>query len=299
MTRFACPRCKTILEGVSGIATCTGCGQRLQVPAVAEGPAATPPGSPSSQAWPTSSEASPAAAPQVRMVMGRSHVFWDCNVCHGPVDIPVDLRQQSVRCPHCSQRIGVPALPAGALPPPPPPVLVPERETYPLSDPVPVAAPARRSRRDDDWERDRPRRRRRPREYDDDDDDFLTRPGPGAPDLPECMRKASSGLMCSLISLGCLFVALIIWIAGVAAGTRPDRQGILVFVIFIVVAIAFVLSLLGTVFSSRGLNPVNESNRGLATAGLVCGIIGLVISAIVGLFVMCIGLVIWSTMTRF
>ena len=103
MTRFACPRCKTILEGVSGIATCSGCGQRLQVPTVAAGPAAEPPSPPQSRA--PLSGAAPAVEPVVRMVMGRAHVFWDCNLCRGPVDIPVDLRQQSVRCPHCSQRI--------------------------------------------------------------------------------------------------------------------------------------------------------------------------------------------------
>jgi hypothetical protein len=112
------------------------------------------------------------------------------------------------------------------------------------------------------------------------------------------MRAASSGLMCSLISLGLLLLALVIAIAG-SAVHRPDRQGVVVFVIFIVVAVSFVLSLLGTIFSSRGLNPVNESNRGAATAGLVCGIIGLVISAIVGLFVMCIGLVMFSTTRAF
>jgi DNA-directed RNA polymerase subunit RPC12/RpoP len=293
MARFACPRCRTILENVSGIAVCPGCGQRLQVPSA-----------PLSEAVPAATAALPAgsgaAGPKIEQVMGRAHVFWHCEACGGQVDIPVDLRQQSVRCPHCSQRIGVPPLPAGAVPPAAP-ALVPERETYPLSEPPPSRAPAARSRRNDDWEPERPRRRRRPSyDYDDDDDDdFLRRRDRNAPDLPTCMRSASSGLMCSLISIGCLLLALVIWIVAIAARTGPDRQGILVFVIFIVIAVAFVLSLLGTIFSSRGLNPVNESNRGTATCGLVCGIIGLVISAIVGLFVMCVGLVIWSTMTRF
>jgi len=282
MTRFACPRCNTILENVSGIATCPGCGQRLQAPGGTDGGG-------------LSSSPEAAAEPQVRLVLGRAHVFWNCNVCRGPVDIPMDLRQQSVRCPHCSQRIGVPSVPAAALPPPPPAALLPQREAYPVSDPLPPPPRSVRSHRDDDWERDRPRRRRRPDYDNDDDDEFLRRRSAGAPDLHECMRKARSGLLCSLISLGCLFVALLIWIGGVAARIRPGREGILVFVIFIVVAVSFVLSLLGTVYSSRGLNPVNESNRGAATSGLVCGIIGLVISAIVGLFVMCVGLIFFAT----
>jgi DNA-directed RNA polymerase subunit RPC12/RpoP len=296
MTRFACPRCKTMLENVTGIAVCPGCGQRLQVPGAAATVAeARPP-----VAVPVfQSPPAPASTePQIRPVLGRSHVFWNCNLCRGPVDIPVDSKQQSVRCPHCSQRIAVPPVPASALPPPPPHALIPERDTYPVSDPAPPPTRVSRARRDDDWEPDRPRRRRLRRD-DYGDDDYLARSAAGAPDLPTVMRSASHGLACSLISLGLLFVALIIWIAGVAARTRPDRQGILVFMIFIVVAVSFVLSLLGTIFSSRGMNPVNESNRGAATGGLVCGIIGLVISAIVGLFVMCVGLVMFSTTPRF
>jgi DNA-directed RNA polymerase subunit RPC12/RpoP len=295
MSRFACPRCKTILENATGIAVCHGCGQRVQVPATTERAEVVPQTAAPAQAFQPPPEA---AAPQIRPVMGRSHVFWNCNLCRGPVDIPVDSRQQSVRCPHCSQRIAVPPVPASALPPPPPQALLPERATYPVADPSPPPAPVSRSRRDDDWEPDRPRRRRRRRDDDDDDDDFLAR-REDMPDLYTVRRAASQGLTCSLISLGLLFVALVIWIAGAAASNRPDRHGILVFVIFIVVAVSFVLSLLGTIFSSRGMNPVNESNRGMATGGLVCGIIGLVISAIVGLFVMCIGLFMFSTAQRF
>jgi hypothetical protein len=191
-------------------------------------------------------------------------------------------------------------VPAHLQPSPPPPVVMPrQEETYPLANPSPPV-PSSRSRRDRDWEpEERPRRRRRRAGYDDDDDDDDYIGRSTGLDLHACTRAANSGLTCSLISLGLMVVSFVIWAAVASAGPPPNRQGVLVFILFIAVAIAFVLSLLGTIYSSRGMNPINETNRGVATSGLVCGIIGLVISAIVGLFVLCIGLVVFSHLNRF
>jgi hypothetical protein len=47
--------------------------------------------------------------------------------------------------------------------------------------------------------------------------------------------------------------------------------------------VSFVLCLLGIVFGSRGMSHFNTDNRGVATGGLVCGIIGLILSSLFGL----------------
>jgi hypothetical protein len=227
--------------------------------------------------------ASTDGAVQIRILMGREHIFWNCPLCHNPVDTPLDLSQPSVRCPHCSQKIAVP-LPEGAA--------APRRSPPPLaSEPVPTDK-QRESRRPYYEDSGRPRRRR----FADFDDDY----GPSYRredyNRPAMERASTSGLTCSLIGLGLLLIVFLLTV--VNSNTFGGRREVLVFFILLVDLGSFVLSLLGTVFSNRGLSPANESNRNLAVGGLVCGIVGLVISSVVGLVFMCIGLSILSGPTR-
>ncbi len=290
MGRFSCPRCKAILELASGTqATCATCGQRLQLPVSSE----DAPAKKAAAAAPLlPTEAKSLDIPETRLVLGRMHVFWHCPTCHGPVDIPLDLRQHSVRCPSCRERIPVPAVAAVQ---PPLPSARPPAPAPPYRDPEPSHSRRSRRPREEDSERPRRRVRRANDDYDDDDDsDYRHRRSQPGPDQQTCARAASFGLTCSLISLGLIVLSTFVILVIQNAGMRPERQGILFVVSFIAVAIAFVMSLLGTIFSSRGMNPVNEINRGTATGGLVCGIIGLVISAIGGLIVSCAGFFFWA-----
>ncbi len=293
MIRFACPKCKTVLENEPGVKfSCPGCGQRLQAPLPPEnktvmGKLVDP--APAAASPPTAVPVDPVPVPvggdvQLRILMGREHVFWNCPLCQNPVDTPLDLRQPSVRCPHCSQKIAVPQ-PAGAgTSRPAPPPLEPEYVTRNQREsPGPYEEP------------DRPRRRRRFADYDD-DEDYAPSYRRGNYDIQALARASTSGLTCSLIGLGMLLIVFLLWV--VAEGPRRGRSEALVFFILLIDLGSFVLSLLGTIFSSRGLNPANDSNRGLAIGGLVCGIIGLVLSSIVGLVFMCIGLDVLSGFTR-
>lgn len=295
MIRFACPKCRTVLENEPGVKfSCPGCGQRLQAPMPAEnktvmGQLVDPAPAPVSP--PVAMPADPLPAPvggdvQVRILMGREHVFWNCPLCQSPVDTPLDLRQPSVRCPHCSQKIAVPQVEGARKAPAMPPPVEPE---YITADQHESPRPYE--------EADRPRRRKRFADYDDDEDYAPTYRRSGAFDIQALMRASASGLTCSLIGLGMLLIVFLLWV--VAAGSRTGRgEGALVFFILVADVGSFILSLLGTVFSSRGLNPANDANRGLAIGGLVCGIVGLVISSIIGLVFLCIGLALLSGPTR-
>ncbi len=67
------------------------------------------------------------------------------------------------------------------------------------------------------------------------------------------------------------------------------------FLISLVLALSsFMLSVMSIVYSNRGLDVSNNYNRGQATAGLVCGIITLVLSTLSGLFFTCVGIFFFS-----
>jgi hypothetical protein len=103
-----------------------------------------------------------------------------------------------------------------------------------------------------------------------------------------CIRSASSGLTCSLIGIGLMLLTLFLWVAAEGASWRGSGDALL-FLVVITTLASFVLGLLGVIFSSRGLNELNQHNRGSAVGGLVCGIICLVVTVIVGLAVLCVG----------
>ncbi len=314
--RFACPRCKSVVERADQEAgakfNCPGCGQRLQVPGSSN--KASTGGANWDWVGGAVGVAPMADAPvpadvQLRLVRGREHVTWPCPMCQAQVSVAVDLGQITVRCPQCTKRIDVPSVrgvPRGdagqqikaSLPQSAPaapalegPALEPE--VLPLSEP-PRRRPAAEERWDDDRYDDRPRRRRS--RYDDDSELGIRRytaaGRPGSED--ECARSSTTGFLCSIIGIALLFVAAILWMLMVAEGPRGGDSSPFVFLILFIGIISFVLGLIGVIFSGRGLDPINQRNRGIAVAGLVCGIIGMVVGLIGSVFLFCAGLVLMS-----
>lgn len=281
MIRFACLTCKAVLERPESEAgaklSCPACGQRLQVPA--HGAPQADPGrsvAPGDVPLPPGSLGAGRSGYQVRSVLGREHVFWDCPACQGSVDVAVGFRHSTVHCPHCSAKIAVPEAAASRAPVPPAPA--PPAFPPPSEPPVPLPVRPRYERADDF---DEPVRRRRADRYD-------RRERASRDEVDYCIRSATSGLTCSLIGLGLMLLNLFLWVA--AEGASWGGRDAILFLVVIVTLAGFVLGLLGVVFSARGLNDVNQYNRGSAVSGLVCGIICLVITVIVGVAVICVGL---------
>ena len=160
---------------------------------------------------------------------------------------------------------------------------------WPASGPpaLPSAAPAQSRRRDRDRDDD----------YDDEFSSIERHPSPRGRLSPEVSaRAASSGLVCSLVSLALLLVSFVLAVATFSNQHRRfgGENEPLVVIVLLVVLGSFALALLAIVFSSRGLDQSNTYNRGHATAGLVCGIISLVIGSLVGLFSFCMGMFVLS-----
>jgi hypothetical protein len=303
--RFACPRCKTVIERADHEAgakfSCTGCGQRLQVPGSVNKTA--PPGA-ANWDWVGGAvgvapvaDAPPPGDVQVRLVRGREHITWPCPLCHTQVSVALDLCMATVRCPQCTKRIDVPRAPESSAQ---------QFKTAPAPDVLPVVEPPRRFRGYDDDSRDgrredyrddyddRPRRRRSRYEDDDYEPRIRRYTASGRPaSEEECARSSTTGFLCAVIGIALLLVAAIIWVVMVAEGPRGQASP-LVFLILLIGIISFVLGLIGVVFSSRGLDPINQRNRGIAVAGLVCGILGMVVGLIGSIFFFCIGLVLMS-----
>jgi hypothetical protein len=213
---------------------------------------------------------------------------------------PVAAAGSELPCPNCGQRLQVPPapeqppqpeVPASApaeLPPPPPPSdwitanspSAAGSSTYPVAPPPPVAE------------------RRRRAEYEEDpyDDDFYDYPRPRRLSRSEqqfASRAAATGLTMALLGLGMLLVMFVLWL--VAMENRRGRDSQPIFVIMALVCIgAFALGLMGVIFSSRGLDQSNYANRGSAVAGLVIGIIDLVLGTIIGMLLLCAGTFLWT-----
>jgi hypothetical protein len=218
---------------------------------------------------------------QVRLVNGRDHLCWPCLLCQNEVQVPLAAAPTSMPCPHCKQRIAVPEpLPATpGVPPelPRPSIVPPAEDIYHYADPQsPVISRSTEGRR-----------RRR---YRQDDEDRLVRQS--GEDLETLMRASIVGMICSLAGLTLLLFAF--GLGAIAQSMWHRTEVALVWVAFFMVLGSFVLCLLGTIFGGRGMNPLNTENRGLAITGLTCGIVGMVLGAIAGLFLFCAGLL-WTT----
>jgi DNA-directed RNA polymerase subunit RPC12/RpoP len=267
MIRFACPRCKAVLEREPEAAgkemNCVTCGQRLVIPAaLVPQPSPVPPSVPPADRSPVKIEA----------ILGRDFVFWDCPHCHNPVDVPV-ASGAAVRCPDCGQRIAVPVVASRSTPAAPTPAVRPAAAKATRMSQAPVReAPTRagpRDRTEDERDVRFPRRR-----YNDVESRMAA-------------RGAIAGLSSSLASLGLLLLSFVLWILTIQAPRSRVRS--VLFIVFMIVSVSFILSFLGIIFGSRGTSPANETNRGMGVAALVCGIIALVLSSLVGMLVTCAG----------
>jgi predicted Ser/Thr protein kinase len=131
----------------------------------------------------------------------------------------------------------------------------------------------------------------RRRAYENEDEHFVLPPR----ESPESYTRAAvGGMLCSMGGLLLLVLAVIVGVFAEAGWRRSG--GSFVWVSLALVIVSFILCLLGTVFGSRGMNPANGENRGLAVTGLACGIVGMVLGTLAGLFFFCAGML--STVTR-
>ena len=224
-------------------------------------------------------------------------IRFACPRCKTVHERPENEAGSKFACPNCQQRLQVPLPPEnktmigslvapGRNPIAPPPAV--PREPRPVTT-IPVA--------NDAWDDEpvAPPRRSRRADYDDDFD--IARPSSRAGRgyaLEECTRAANVGFLCALVSLGLIFAAMIVWLVIVAEHPRSREMAPFVFLILAIGIASFVLGLIGTIFASRGLDPVNTHNRGLAIAGLICGILGMVIGLIGSAIFFCIGMVVLS-----
>jgi DNA-directed RNA polymerase subunit RPC12/RpoP len=278
MFRFSCPKCCRELEepesAAGSMMECPSCGVRLMVPLPP--PSKLPPGaimSESDVARPApASPAAPSPAAQktqVRTLNGKPHVCWPCIYCQTELASAVANVGLSVQCPTCNQQVPIPSPPTGTelaarYSPPPRPAYGGGRG--PDREPEPEPEPPGRSYR--------PPRLRRNRERF--EDDLIRQPGPHA-------RAANAGLTCGVFGLGLFLVLFFLFMSLVSHHpSRDSARGVAAVSLLIVLA-SFILSLLGVVFGARGMSPVNDYNRGMGIAGLVCGIVGLVLNCFCGL----------------
>ena len=242
-------------------------------------------------------------------------IRFACPRCKSVWQQPDSVAGTRFACPNCGQALQAPAPPEGKplpdtppdlpasvpsaiVPQPPPtmatPLFVAESQQAPepaprwpaRPPPLPSSAPAQSRRRDRD-------------DDDEFDDEFSSiarhapRRGRFSPEV--AARAASSGLVCSLVSLGLLLVSFLLSVLSLSNQRRRfggENEPLFVIVLLVTLG-SFVLALLAIVFSSRGLDQSNTYNRGQATAGLVCGIIALVIGSLVMLFSFCMGMFVW------
>lgn len=242
-----------------------------------------------------------------------------CPRCRAIQDAPPAAAGTTVACVSCGQRIEVPGQPssgpanktilgdllgdAGRITAAAPPAasLPPAGQSAPIpfQPPTPPPPPPMPDREEPER---RPRRARFSDRYEDDDfddfDDYRPRWRGGALSRygrDQSSRAAFSGFLCSLVGMGLSMLTFFLWFLLMRDwAVRPRDRGGIVFLFGLGMFVSFILTLMGTIFSSRGLDPSNDHNRGLAVAGLTCGIIGLVLSSIFGLFFLFCGILLWS-----
>lgn len=277
MIRFSCPRCKVLLErpenaGGSKFA-CPSCGQRLEVPLLPKNQHApgnlvrNPP--PALMELPEVESTPGEETPyQLREVFGRDHVFWGCPLCQNPVDVPQALAQTTVHCPHCGRKIGVPG------PVPAPTASIPVAAAVPA---LPTRKKALRESAD----------RQSLQPLDDEDENLPRRRIP--PSSREKMqRSAISGLTCSLVGMGLFVFSFFLGVIMVETRRGTAAEG-LIHLFLLCLLGSFTLGMMGVISSSRGMAPENTKNRGSAISGLVCGILTLILTIVMGFFVTCVG----------
>jgi hypothetical protein len=242
-----------------------------------------------------------------------------CEFCSAALDLPDHMAGKPFPCPNCGKTFTVPRPGAAksqsymdqllasenervsSVPLPPPaarpsaegnPLLrgaveVPAKDTSgskriespPRREPEPPPAPRRSlSSRD----------RFRDEEEDDFEDDLFAPPRTRGAATPDVIRGAQMGLVFSLLGLAGILIGLFVFLF-YQSRRGPVQMESIFFILSFAALLTFVLTLMGIIFSGRGLHSSNDYNRGSAVAGLVCGILGVVLSVILGSFVLFCG----------
>jgi hypothetical protein len=128
------------------------------------------------------------------------------------------------------------------------------------------------------------RRYRSPYDEDEEDLDIGSRGGYRPPSSAGLIASISS-----LIGIGLLIIiGVLCWV--LFAESDPEGSRLLVFCLFFLDLAAFVSSIISLVQGLRAQNPMNYLYRRHGLFGLICGIINLLLSLVVGLVVLCAGL---------
>jgi hypothetical protein len=284
--------------------TCPNCGQRLLVP--------QPPVNRTMlgtlDSFEPGASGGPAPAPsgasfygpgvEVRVQQGVNYIYWNCPLCHKQLYVPADSGEQTVLCPHCARNIAIPQKQSNPQAPPPPNNIVPSVLEVPQPRPPIVRGPEedpfpRRGRRSLDLDVDR--QYGGARSFRVDDDEFRRR----RPIVPQDYSgTALAALLCGLGGLALVLVSIFVFVAMVSRTSGPRDAEPAFILLSLIMLGSFVLSILGIVLGGRSMNPANVDHRGSAIAGLTCGIIGLVISVLFGLFWFCALMTWWSAPSR-
>jgi predicted Zn finger-like uncharacterized protein len=180
-----------------------------------------------------------------------------CPECAKKLRVPDNLIGKDVKCPTCGHTFTA-VIPSSAPPPPPKEEKEEEEPTYRVlrRRDEEEDRPRRRSRRVDEDEDDEPRRSR-PRRYDDDedDDDYARRrylaPHRGGTVL-------TLGILSLVFSCFCCLVSLPMGIASISMGSND--------------------------LSAMNDGRMDSTGRGLTLAGLICGVISIVLTVVSVIF---------------
>jgi len=239
-----------------------------------------------------------------------------CPSCQATLELPDHLGNTAFGCPGCGKSFVVPAAnsenalrqsfmerllhtPDGAQPgavpmPPPgakigtPPPPAQSSSSHPAPEPPPLArrplaAPPEPPAA---WMDDEPIRERPYYREDDYPDDDFDDPRPrGGYSRDQAVRSAAWGMSLSMVGLIGILIGIFVFVFSSRRGPGGlNALEAVTLILAIGALLSFAFTLMGIVFSSRGMDRSNDHNRGMAVAGLVCGILGLVLSVVFGSF---------------
>ena len=134
-----------------------------------------------------------------------------------------------------------------------------------------------------------PRRRSEYDDYDDDDDFVLGRRQRSGPrEIPT--TAGMIGFIAAMVGLAFLVVVAILYFAmrqEDAQGVIQERTRLMYYWFLILDILSFFAAIAAVIFASRGLSPTNPLYRGWAITALILGIIEIVATLLIGVFMTC------------
>jgi hypothetical protein len=133
-----------------------------------------------------------------------------------------------------------------------------------------------------------PRRRSEYDDYDDDDDFDFGRRRSGPREIPT--TAGMIGFIAAMVGLAFLVVVAILYFAmrqEDAQGAIQERTRLMYYWFLILDILSFFAAIAAVIFASRGLSPTNPLYRGWAITALILGIIEIVATLLIGLFMTC------------